>query len=1181
MRIADNITLQEAGWRPRASSVRARLERYRARPAVADCSVRWVTIYATLYAVAVAFIIVANRNWLASVNDTILLFSSFEMLERFSSPFSSANANPLQALFDLFPSGFRLDTIPGALGRLLFGPGVHVEFFYVSSALMLAGAVAMLARTIGLRRSESLLAGALVPLMLMPIAGIYPLDDHFYVLWPITYYAAAGIVLTSALLWRIDGQSWMRFGVSTTLIVLVLVHLSVVQILFMTLLAPALVATGTGALVASHSRRELMAKLACAALVVLSLVGAGIFHYLYALGVNTASHVFYLELMDFMTFAGPSWDVIRDDIAKVVMNPFTFQYGELKNIDGTVAPLAHLGAIYLAVAGRTRSIRVFGWTLLAWVVSTALTIAFLHNLYYWTGAMYQGPDPRHFVSILWPYYGIGVASLIFALAEWGLAAASRAWPAATRIVGYAPHGLVFGALVAIPVIGSSRQLAGVAPGGDEQFAPLSASGSRQAGESAALTYLPRYPSYQRTPLVEYLESQVAVALDREFRGSVLAMPTIFHQDVRPYKAVRRETTFAYNRAYLGNDLGAFGLRHFNVPTLDEMTHNVTPQFYLTIRELLSRPDIDAYDKHFAMITRLNERIMTLLGLRFIIADYELPIGTERLAMALPTEIRSLFERRRVQKSPVRVYELADPNVGQYSPTTIVRASTAREMLVAMAAPTFDGRHTVVTDDESLAGPLVPATAAAMTVREGGVALRASSTGQSVIVLPVQFSHCWQIVAGTRVSLFRANLMQLGVRFSGDAWVELRQIFGPFWQSSCRLADANDIERLRMAEARGAGAEPSKVRGDGVNLIAAAETFEAAIGPSPLVSVTAAASPDVPARTFTVAASGGLSEHYAAITVPNLTPGPYTLSLQVRTDAAPWLSLQINDGGNGLLADYLLPTGDVWLTTLGNAERLHATVHRIDEQWSRLTLTSTVSTTAASVFIQLKDSRRRGTFTPDGEAVSVRALKFERGEVATPYPGFDEEGAVLRDEPGDGVNLVPAPEALHTAIASTPIARFEPIAAAAAPASYRITASGPGGEHYSVFSVPDLAPGPYTLSMQVRSSEASRLYLQLIDGTNGALGDFDLSGPGVTTTTLGRGQRIKAAVTRADENWLQLSLTTTLEGMTGYVIVQLADEKGSRSFLPRGETATIRAVKLERGPVATPFLTSTTTAAPSR
>ena len=47
----------------------------------------------------------------------------------------------------------------------------------------------------------------------------------------------------------------------------------------------------------------------------------------------------------------------------------------------------------------------------------------------------------------------------------------------------------------------------------------------------------------------------------------------------------------------------------------------------------------------------------------------------------------------------------------------------------------------------------------------------------------------------KADLFRADLMLLGIRFSGKLNVELRQMFGPFGDSACRIADAADAERL--------------------------------------------------------------------------------------------------------------------------------------------------------------------------------------------------------------------------------------------------------------------------------------------------------------------------------------------------------------------------------------------------
>jgi hypothetical protein len=961
--------LRPVTWYRGAMAMLRRAQRSRSGDAGPDFSRRWAFIYLALFVPALAAIVLSNWQWNAISVDTLLLISSFEMVERFSSLFSNANANPLQALFDILPSGLRLDMVPNMVGRLVLGPGMHIDFFYIFSGALLAFAVAAMARAAGLRWAVAVLAGILLPLLILPTSGIYPLADHFFIMWPVAYYSTAGTVLVTALFWRIDGRSWQWTAVLTAVIVLVLLHLSMIQILFMTLLVPGVVAMGVGALAASTSRRELLAKIACLGITIAALAGAGIFHYLYAIGIDTASHVFYQELMDFMLFSGPGWSIIVHDIGEVIMNPFTYNYKLYADINGVLAPLSQLGAVYLAVLGRTRRARIFGLTLLVWVVATAFAIAILHNFYYYTGLMYQGPHPTHFPAILWPYYAICLASLIFVLAEGGAALMSRAWPRARSASKYLPHGLAILALAG--PVAATRILD---------------SGATNSGFGGALfqTRLPPFTSYQRNSIVDYLDAQIGVAIDRDFRGSALSMPSDYYKDTRPYGNWHRETTFAYTRAYLGNDLGSFGLRYFDIPTLDQETHNITPHLYLVSRELLSRPGIDLYEKHFPLMTRLNEPIMALLGLRYIIADYELPFGRERLAMPIPEEVRAVLEAKRVFKSPVRVYELAHPNVGNYSPTKVVRAETARAAIVEMSRPDFDGRETVVTDDASIGGNLVPATGAAMTVRLGGVALQASSAGESVLVLPVQYSHCWRIVSGEGVSLFRANLMQLGVRFSGELRVELRQFFGPFWQSGCRVEDAADVERLRMVDAVGAGAELGKVPGNGINLIPAPAALDTLIANTAIASIKAGGTPNAPLREYTITAEGQSTEHYSMLSVPKLPPGPYTLSMQVRANGRSGVALQVMDGANGAFAEYLLPTRNVWTYRLGQGEKTNGTIRKIDDEWLQLTVTSTLMAETGYVVVQVLGRGNSRAFLPSGESVTIRAVKLEYGETATPY-----------------------------------------------------------------------------------------------------------------------------------------------------------------------------------------------------
>src|SRR5262249_42972196 len=155
------------------------------RDAEPDCSRFAAYGYLALFVLLIAFVVVLNSNWNALINDTLLMISDFEGLERFSSLWSNANSNPLQALFDIFPSGHRLDAIPNVIGRALFGPGMHFDFLLACCAVLLACGVVAMARAVGLRWCVAVLGGILLPLLIMPTFGSIPLAEDGYVLWPI------------------------------------------------------------------------------------------------------------------------------------------------------------------------------------------------------------------------------------------------------------------------------------------------------------------------------------------------------------------------------------------------------------------------------------------------------------------------------------------------------------------------------------------------------------------------------------------------------------------------------------------------------------------------------------------------------------------------------------------------------------------------------------------------------------------------------------------------------------------------------------------------------------------------------------------------------------------------------------------------------------------------------------
>jgi hypothetical protein len=302
---------------------------------------------------------------------------------------------------------------------------------------------------------------------------------------------------------------------------------------------------------------------------------------------------------------------------------------------------------------------------------------------------------------------------------------------------------------------------------------------------------PFFSPLERNAIIDYLAPRIALDIGRTFRGSVVTN-TGEHRDGDRMVWVDHLTTDHNLWFHSGNDLRTIGLWQYRLPTLEQVNVAMSPAFFLTVAELLSNTG-DRQGRNFIGITRIDEKFLSLWGVRYVIADRALPLGTQRLEMAVELSTPPLYG------SPIRLYELADPNLGQYSPTEIVVAHDAAQTLAVLKRADFDGRRTAVTDAE-IRGSFVGAHEASITLIKGGFSLRARSRGESILVLPVQYSHCW-VADSPQIALFRANLMQLGLRFSGEVAVDISYQFGPFWHSSCRRADARDAERLKMSAAR--------------------------------------------------------------------------------------------------------------------------------------------------------------------------------------------------------------------------------------------------------------------------------------------------------------------------------------------------------------------------------------------
>jgi hypothetical protein len=145
-----------------------------------------------------------------------------------------------------------------------------------------------------------------------------------------------------------------------------------------------------------------------------------------------------------------------------------------------------------------------------------------------------------------------------------------------------------------------------------------------------------------------------------------------------------------------------------------------------------------------------------------------------------------------------VYELSDPNHGQYTPTTVKLASNANEYRQLLTQAEFDWRQDVAMESDP--GPLTIAEETKLYFESGRVRAEAKNAGgRSLALLPIQYSNCLKVSGTGNPQLVRSNLFFAGLLFSGESHVWIDFDFG-FFSAACRWSDIADMKRLKIPEA---------------------------------------------------------------------------------------------------------------------------------------------------------------------------------------------------------------------------------------------------------------------------------------------------------------------------------------------------------------------------------------------
>ena len=144
-----------------------------------------------------------------------------DYFEQFSKSFTIAMVDPLQGMFDIYYLAYR-----GALLQVLvmkaLGIAAHktVSHAFYDTALTLS--VYAVGRAVGFDRKVSLLGAFLLAALTLPLFSHTGYLDNISALSPNFTYTIAISTIVVALLWQIDGRSWIKKTVLSVAIFLLL-----------------------------------------------------------------------------------------------------------------------------------------------------------------------------------------------------------------------------------------------------------------------------------------------------------------------------------------------------------------------------------------------------------------------------------------------------------------------------------------------------------------------------------------------------------------------------------------------------------------------------------------------------------------------------------------------------------------------------------------------------------------------------------------------------------------------------------------------------------------------------------------------------------------------------------------------------------------------------------------------
>jgi hypothetical protein len=283
-----------------------------------------------------------------------------------------------------------------------------------------------------------------------------------------------------------------------------------------------------------------------------------------------------------------------------------------------------------------------------------------------------------------------------------------------------------------------------------------------------------------TVITEILEKEIAIHPNALFSGRVA---NIFPQN----DWLKQCAYFLAIDRFTGNDHQSSGLWLKNIPTLHEYNQGITPGFYLIYRKFLAYSS-ESVNRNWSNFSKINLKILKLLGVRFIITP---------IAEIKGTKLRAELKIPNKQLAPLFLHELSEPNINGISAKKILTVNNISEAENLMNKNDFKLDHIIIANKKFNKNNFLPTITKKLSIEKGGFHLQARSMGETLLLLPIEFSHClhMKLLSGTRPKIIRVNIALTGILFNRQVDILLDNRTGPFSKPLCKLKDYLEFKKL--------------------------------------------------------------------------------------------------------------------------------------------------------------------------------------------------------------------------------------------------------------------------------------------------------------------------------------------------------------------------------------------------